>query len=105
MTNGNSNNDNAVTSTQLPAGALGIAAIGDGGGGSSPTRGDGGEGDIDGSVGDAARAEGDRGGAGRTCEDLFPSCPGWGEGGECESNPAFMLVNCPITCDSCLPKS
>ncbi|ROT80312.1 Proclotting enzyme [Penaeus vannamei] len=39
------------------------------------------------------------------CQDLNPSCPGWGERGECQSNPAYMLANCPVTCDSCLPRS
>ena len=39
------------------------------------------------------------------CRDLNPSCPGWGELGQCDANPAFMLVNCPITCDSCQPLS
>ncbi|XP_042890721.1 uncharacterized protein LOC122265450 [Penaeus japonicus] len=39
------------------------------------------------------------------CQDLNPSCRGWGERGECDINPAYMFVNCPVTCDSCLPQS
>ncbi|CAL4124879.1 unnamed protein product, partial [Meganyctiphanes norvegica] len=39
------------------------------------------------------------------CKDMNPSCPGWGELGECNGNPEYMLVNCPVTCDSCHLKS
>ncbi|XP_066938937.1 uncharacterized protein [Macrobrachium rosenbergii] len=38
------------------------------------------------------------------CVDLYHSCKGWGSRGECESNPAFMLMNCPATCNSCFPE-
>ena len=38
------------------------------------------------------------------CEDLISDCPQRGVNGECDSNPAFMLVMCPTTCDSCLPQ-
>lgn len=69
--------------------STGIAAVG----------GDGGRGG-----GVVAVDEGDNGSAGG-CQDLHPSCRGWGERGECEINPAYMLANCPVTCDSCMPQS
>ncbi|XP_066959716.1 uncharacterized protein [Macrobrachium rosenbergii] len=39
------------------------------------------------------------------CNDLLPNCTQRGINGECESDPADMLVNCPSTCGSCLPVS
>ncbi|XP_068228173.1 uncharacterized protein [Palaemon carinicauda] len=38
------------------------------------------------------------------CKDLHPLCAGWGTSGECRRNPTYMLVNCPATCNSCVPK-
>ncbi|XP_064081006.1 uncharacterized protein LOC135197808 [Macrobrachium nipponense] len=39
------------------------------------------------------------------CNDLLPNCTQRGTNGECDSDPADMLVNCPSTCGSCLPVS
>lgn len=33
-------------------------------------------------------------------EDLNAKCPEWAEGGECQSNPSFMIPTCPISCGS-----
>ncbi|XP_068225319.1 uncharacterized protein [Palaemon carinicauda] len=39
------------------------------------------------------------------CNDLLPNCTQRGINGECDTDPADMLVNCPSTCGSCLPVS
>src|SRR6056300_321953 len=35
------------------------------------------------------------------CEDKEQECGHWASLGECEKNPNYMLVNCPVSCDSC----
>ena len=35
------------------------------------------------------------------CEDRVSACPGYGNAGECERNPGWMIVNCPHTCKAC----
>lgn len=35
------------------------------------------------------------------CEDKNPKCKSWASTGECDNNSNYMLVNCPISCDSC----
>ncbi|CAL4126408.1 unnamed protein product, partial [Meganyctiphanes norvegica] len=39
------------------------------------------------------------------CRDLTAVCQTLAAQGNCTSHPAFMLVNCPISCDSCLPRN
>jgi hypothetical protein len=36
-----------------------------------------------------------------TCEDTNGGCPDWAGGGECDSNPGYMLAACPKACDAC----
>lgn len=46
------------------------------------------------------------------CKDLSKSCPDWAQGGECESNPGFMVGQegqpgtCLLSCNRCdlMPK-
>ena len=38
------------------------------------------------------------------CVDEEPNCIERGINGDCDIDPAFMLVRCPVTCNSCLPK-
>ncbi|KAL7552255.1 hypothetical protein ACHAWF_015490 [Thalassiosira exigua] len=35
------------------------------------------------------------------CEDKESECKDWASKGECEKNPNYMLIYCPISCDSC----
>mmetsp|Transcript_23701 Transcript_23701/g.56124 ORF Transcript_23701/g.56124 Transcript_23701/m.56124 type:complete len:473 (-) Transcript_23701:1027-2445(-) len=35
------------------------------------------------------------------CADKEEECGTWAKAGECTNNPNYMLVNCPISCDSC----
>ena len=35
------------------------------------------------------------------CLDYSPECPKWADGGECTSNPAYMIENCQKTCGFC----
>jgi hypothetical protein len=35
------------------------------------------------------------------CADKTSDCPLWARAGECDANPGFMKLNCPIACDSC----
>ena len=35
------------------------------------------------------------------CEDKHSDCEAWGASGECEANPAFMLMNCAVQCRNC----
>jgi len=35
------------------------------------------------------------------CEDLHQKCKGWASMGDCANNPNYMLVYCPISCNSC----
>lgn len=37
------------------------------------------------------------------CIDLDPECFAWAVSDECHTNPANMLINCPISCDLCNP--
>ncbi|XP_068237913.1 uncharacterized protein [Palaemon carinicauda] len=39
------------------------------------------------------------------CVDFDPNCRERVNNGECESDPAYMLVYCAMACDSCLPQS
>ncbi|KAI8512661.1 hypothetical protein Bbelb_093000 [Branchiostoma belcheri] len=38
-----------------------------------------------------------------TCTDLNANCPSWASGGQCESNPGYMIPNCPLSCGECFP--
>ena len=35
------------------------------------------------------------------CEDRHEQCVGFAEQGECEHNPGWMIINCPVSCDTC----
>lgn len=35
------------------------------------------------------------------CDDLKDECPGWAAKGECDTNPRFMVEQCPASCDLC----
>ena len=35
------------------------------------------------------------------CEDSAPDCVGWAKVGECETNAAYMIQNCPQACNFC----
>merc|ERR1719189_2943579 len=37
------------------------------------------------------------------CTDENQNCGNWAASGECEANPAYMLVNCPLSCGVCSP--
>lgn len=37
----------------------------------------------------------------RRCEDKSSFCGQWAAVGECDSNPGYMRVNCPVTCHLC----
>ena len=37
----------------------------------------------------------------RDCEDSDNRCGGWAAGGECASNPGYMIVECARSCASC----
>lgn len=39
--------------------------------------------------------------AGPACMDLSPHCTGWRAKGQCEENPRFMVVKCPMSCEMC----
>lgn len=36
-----------------------------------------------------------------SCVDIHESCDRWAESGECTSNPGWMLLNCPVSCNNC----
>lgn len=36
-----------------------------------------------------------------SCFDRSDHCPGFAERGECELNPGWMTVNCPLSCNAC----
>ncbi|PIK56729.1 hypothetical protein BSL78_06371 [Apostichopus japonicus] len=38
---------------------------------------------------------------GNQCEDRNQFCPSWATRGECQRNPAYMLPNCPLSCNQC----
>lgn len=42
--------------------------------------------------------------SGGQCTDDNASCESWAEGGECEKNPKYMLVNCKKSCKQCTVK-
>ena len=35
------------------------------------------------------------------CQDIHGNCENWARTGECERNPAWMLPNCPKSCNQC----
>lgn len=35
------------------------------------------------------------------CVDTNPSCSDWAKRGECQINPNYMLINCPVSCNTC----
>ena len=35
------------------------------------------------------------------CKDRHAQCKGYLQQGECERNPGWMIVNCPISCNAC----
>lgn len=35
------------------------------------------------------------------CKDKAGECAFWAQHGECDSNPGFMKLSCPVSCDSC----
>ncbi|XP_066304114.1 uncharacterized protein [Branchiostoma lanceolatum] len=37
------------------------------------------------------------------CSDSSKWCPNWARDGQCESNPGWMLPNCPLSCGVCHP--
>ncbi|XP_066964494.1 uncharacterized protein [Macrobrachium rosenbergii] len=39
------------------------------------------------------------------CTDFDPNCRERANNGDCESDPAYMIVYCAMACDSCLPQS
>lgn len=36
-----------------------------------------------------------------SCRDLDRACRGWADSGECESNAAFMVAKCALSCGAC----
>jgi len=36
-----------------------------------------------------------------SCTDNNANCAHWASNGECQANPSWMLVNCPLSCGSC----
>ncbi|KIH45975.1 shTK domain protein [Ancylostoma duodenale] len=36
------------------------------------------------------------------CCDSHPSCAHWASVGECERNRNYMMLNCMLSCDSCI---
>lgn len=36
-----------------------------------------------------------------SCVDTDERCGGWAEMGECDNNPNYMKIYCPISCDTC----
>ena len=37
----------------------------------------------------------------KECVDRHEACKGFAEGGECDINPGWMIINCPVSCNSC----
>ena len=35
------------------------------------------------------------------CIDKYPNCPIWSTNGECDINIGWMLMNCPVSCNTC----
>lgn len=35
------------------------------------------------------------------CKDRLKECPSYAQNGQCETSPGWMIVNCPLSCDSC----
>ena len=35
------------------------------------------------------------------CQDLNANCAYWASTGECQSNPGYMIPNCPKSCNVC----
>ena len=40
-------------------------------------------------------------GGGGTCRDQSTNCRSWASRGECNRNPAYMHVNCKLSCNKC----
>jgi hypothetical protein len=38
---------------------------------------------------------------GYTCQDNNEGCVSWAQSGECDKNPAFMHIDCPLSCKLC----
>lgn len=36
-----------------------------------------------------------------SCRDQVDACSGWADAGECESNPTYMDLSCPLSCGLC----
>ncbi|KAF5843818.1 hypothetical protein DUNSADRAFT_5055 [Dunaliella salina] len=41
--------------------------------------------------------------AGTACRDNDSSCGDWASKGECTSNPGYMMMSCPVSCEQCTP--
>ena len=39
------------------------------------------------------------------CKDQNPSCADWARSGQCDANPAFMLISCRKACKACTEHS
>ncbi|PIK56730.1 putative zinc metalloproteinase nas-13-like [Apostichopus japonicus] len=52
---------------------------------------------------DTTETEGDE--TNPDCEETHPNCSAWAARGECSRNPAWMLPNCPVSCQQCRPSS
>jgi hypothetical protein len=37
----------------------------------------------------------------KDCQDRYPQCVEFAERGECENNPGWMIISCPISCNAC----
>ncbi|XP_071845082.1 zinc metalloproteinase nas-15-like [Apostichopus japonicus] len=48
---------------------------------------------------DTTETEGDE--TNPDCEETHPNCSAWAARGECSRNPAWMLPNCPVSCQQC----
>jgi len=48
-----------------------------------------------------ANAEGAPRKAEMECKDRHKQCVTYAEQGECEKNPGWMIINCPLSCDAC----
>lgn len=59
------------------------------------------DGSCDATGGDAATVPKTADPNAKPCEDTHDGCKGWASLGECEQNPDYMLMHCPISCDSC----
>ena len=37
----------------------------------------------------------------KQCKDFHLHCPTWAQLGQCDSNPEYMNIYCPMTCKKC----